>query len=137
MSDDPKIPARRFYELFNNWDPAGLDEICSPDLRGHAGAGETLEDLKTSIDGFLRAFPGLKADVRHLVREEDLVSSWVSYRGTHREEFAGVPGSGRSVKFAAWDLFRVRDGKIVEITQFCDLFTILNQIGALPTAAPA
>jgi hypothetical protein len=29
------------------------------------------------------------------------------------------------------------DGKIVEITQYCDLFTILNQIGALPTAAPA
>lgn len=48
-----------------------------------------------------------------------------------------MPASGRRVKFAAWDLFRVRDGKIVEITQYCDLFAIMSQIGALPTAAPA
>ena len=137
MSDDPKALARRFYEVMNHWDPAKLAAICSPDLRGHAGAGANLDELKGSIDSFLRAFPDLKADVRHLVCEEDTVSSWVSYQGTHQEEFAGVPGSDRPVKFAAWDLFRVADGKIVEITQYCDLFTILNQIGALPTAAPA
>ena len=45
--------------------------------------------------------------MRHLVREDDTVSSLFSYEGTHKEEFAGVPGSGRSVKFAAWDLFRI------------------------------
>ncbi|MGH2703205.1 MAG: ester cyclase, partial [Actinomycetota bacterium] len=53
-----------------------------------------------------------------------------------KEEFAGVPASGREVKFAAWDLFRVDGGKIIELTQYCDLFTILHQIGALPTATP-
>ncbi len=31
----------------------------------------------------------------------------------------------------------MRDGKIVEITQYCDLFAIMSQIGALPTAASA
>jgi hypothetical protein len=41
------------------------------------------------------------------------------------------------VKFAGWDLMRVQDATIVEITQYCDLFTIMSQIGALPTAAPA
>ena len=55
---------------------------------------------------------------------------------THQADFAGVPASGRKVRFAAWDLVRVRDGKIVEITQYCDLFAIMSQIGALPTAAP-
>ena len=30
----------------------------------------------------------------------------------------------------------IQDGKIVEITQYCDLFMIMSQIGALPTAAP-
>ena len=71
------------------------------------------------------------------MQEDDLISSWVSYTATHAADFAGVPASGRRVKFAEWDLFRVRDGKIVEITQYCDLFTIMSQIGALPTAAPA
>ena len=52
-------------------------------------------------------------------------------------EFAGITGSGRPVKFAAWDLFEVRDGQIVDITQYCDVFTLMNQIGALPTATLA
>ena len=137
MSQDPKATARRFYEIMDDWSPDALDEVCSPDLRGHAGAGADLEQLKSSIGSFVESFSDLRAKVRHLVREGDLVSSWVTYEGTHKEEFAGVPGSGRPVKFAAWDLFRIENGKIVEITQFCDVFTILNQIGALPTAAPA
>ena len=65
------------------------------------------------------------------------MSVWISYTATQQGDFAGVPASGRRVKFAAWDLIRVRDGRIVEITQCCDLFTIMSQIGALPTAAPA
>jgi steroid delta-isomerase-like uncharacterized protein len=136
MTNDPKAVATAFYEVMNNWDPAALEQVCSPDMRGHAGAGADLEQLKGSIDSFINSFPDLQADVRHLVCEGDLVSSWVSYEGTHKEEFAGVPASGRDVKFAAWDLFRVEDDKIVELTQYCDLFTILNQIGALPTATP-
>jgi steroid delta-isomerase-like uncharacterized protein len=137
MSHDPKVVARRFYEIMNEGSPDTLDEICSPDLRGHAGAGADLEQLKGSIGSFVQAFPDLRAEVRNLMCEDDTVSTWVSYEGTHKEEFAGVPGTGRGVKFAAWDLFRIENGKIVEITQYCDLFTILNQIGALPTTAPA
>jgi steroid delta-isomerase-like uncharacterized protein len=137
MSHDPKAVAGRFYEIMDNWESAALDEICSPDLRGHAGAGADLDQLKDSIGSFVQAFPDLRAEVQHLVREDDTVSTWVSYQGTHKGEFAGVPGSGRSVKFAAWDLFRIEDGEIAEITQYCDVFTILNQIGALPTTAPA
>jgi steroid delta-isomerase-like uncharacterized protein len=137
MNDDPKAVARRFYDIMNAWSPAALEEICAPGLRGHAGAGADLDQLKVSIGGFVEAFPDLQAQVRHMVREEDLVSTWVSYEGTHRGEFAGVPGSGRPVKFAAWDLFRIEGSQIVEITQYCDVFTILNQIGALPTATPA
>ena len=137
MSSDPKSVARRFYEIVSDWSPDKLEEICSPDLRGHAGAGADLAQLKRSIGSFVEAFPDLRADTRHLVCEGDLVSTWVSYEGTHHGEFAGVSGSGRPVKFAAWDLIRVEDGRIAEITQYCDVFTLMNQIGALPTTAPA
>lgn len=137
MNVDPKATADRYYEILNAHDLDRLDEICAPDLRGHAGAGKDLAQLKTDIGAFLEAFPDLHADVRELVREDDLVSTWVTYTGTHGGAFAGVPSSGRQVKFAAWDLLRVADGRITEITSYCDLFTIMNQIGALPTAAPA
>ncbi|MEU4492936.1 ester cyclase [Streptomyces sp. NPDC023998] len=137
MNTEPKAVATRFYEVISNWADGGLDEVCAPDLRGHAGAGANLDELKASISSFTSAFPDLRVEVRHLIQEGDTVSAWLSYQGTHKGEFAGVLGSDRPIKIAAWDLIRVRDGRIVELTQYCDLFTLMNQIGALPTATPA
>ena len=136
MDTNEKDVARRFYEIIDSGRPEALDEVCAADLVGHGGAGSDLQELKSSTAGFLAAFPDLAARVDHLVQEGDLVSVWITYTGTHRGDFAGVPASGRKVKFAGWDLLRIRDGRIVEITQYCDLFMIMSQIGALPTAAP-
>ena len=137
MTLDPKAAVSRFYEIVNEGAVEKLDEVCAPDMVGHAGAGANLVALKMSIDSFREAFPDLTAQLRHVVAEGDLVSTWVSYEGTHQGDFAGVSGSERPVKFVAWDLIRVADGRIAEITQYCDVFTLMNQIGALPTAAPA
>jgi steroid delta-isomerase-like uncharacterized protein len=137
MESSEKSVVRRFYELVSEGRPEALGEVCSADLVGHAGAGSDLAELKASISSFQIPFPDMAANVRHLVQEGDLVSVWLTYTATHQAEFAGVPASGRSVKFAGWDLVRVQGGKIVELTQYCDLFTIMSQIGALPTAAPA
>jgi predicted ester cyclase len=137
MGSNPKAVVERFYEIVNEGALQKFDEICVPDLRGHAGAGADLEQLKQSIGSFREAFPDLHGEIRYAVAEDDLVSTWVSYEGTHEGEFAGVSGSGRHVKFVAWDLIRVEDNRIAEITQYCDVFTLMNQIGALPTAAPA
>ena len=49
---------------------------------------------------------------------------------------AGAHGTGRHVRFSAWDLLRMQDGEIVEITQACDLFTLMNQIGVLQLSCP-
>jgi steroid delta-isomerase-like uncharacterized protein len=137
METTEKSVVRRFYEIVGSGRPEELDEVCATDLKGHAGAGADLKELKDAIAGFQVPFPDMTLDVRHLVQEDDVVSVWLSYTATHQADFAGIPASGRRVKFAAWDLMRVRDGKIVEITQYCDLFAIMSQIGALPTAAPA
>jgi steroid delta-isomerase-like uncharacterized protein len=137
MERTEKDVARRFYDIVGSGRPEDLDEVCSPDLRGHAGAGSDLQELKTEWARLLTAFPDLTPKVRHLVQEGELVSAWLSYTGTHQADFAGVPASGRKVAFAAWDLLRIEDGNIVEITEYCDLFTIMSQIGALPIRTPA
>lgn len=137
MESKEKQVVRQFYDLVNSGRLNDLDEICAPDLVGHAGAGADLNELKQSIVSFIGPFPDLRTELRHLVHEGDMVSVWLSYTATHEGEFAGVPASGRRIKIAGWDLIRVRDGRISEITRFCDLFTLMSQIGALPTAAPA
>ena len=135
METTPKEVVNRYYQLIET--PELLDDVCSAQLRGHAGAGGDLKEFKAGHQSFREAFPDLKAEIHDLVQEGDVVSTWVTYQGTHRGEFAGVPGSDRPIRIAGWDLIRVEDGKIVEITSFCDIFTLMNQIGALPTVAPA
>jgi steroid delta-isomerase-like uncharacterized protein len=136
METTEKKVARRFYELIGEGRVDDLGEVCAPDLKGHAGAGADLDELKASVRGFTASFPDMRGEPRFLVQEGDLVSAWVTYTATHEGEFAGVPASGRQIRFAGWDLMRIQDGRIVELTEYCDLFTVLSQIGALPTAAP-
>lgn len=137
MEPTTKTVARSFYDAVTSGRSDALDEVCAPGLVGHAGAGANLSDLKRSIGAFVTAFPDLRAEVRHLVAEGDTVSAWVTYTATHRAPFAGVAATGAKVRFAGWDLMRIRDGRIVELTEYCDLFSLMNQMGALPTATPA
>jgi steroid delta-isomerase-like uncharacterized protein len=135
---DAEAAARRFYDIFNGHDPDLLRGLCSPDLVGRGGAGSNLDELIENVRGFQASFSDLvAADIRHLVHDGETVATWVTYEGTHDGTFAGIPATGGHVRFLAWDVFRIREGQIVELTQHCDLFTILNQIGALPTATPA
>ena len=136
METQEKQVVRRFYEIINSGRLDDLDTVCAPDMVGHAGAGADLAELKKSVLSFSGPFPDLRAEPRDLVQEDDLVAVWLFWRGTHKGEFAGVPATGREIRIAGWDLVRVRDGRIVELTQYCDLFTLMSQIGAMPTAAP-
>jgi hypothetical protein len=61
MNDHPKAVVWKFYEIINDRSPQRLEEACSPDLRGHAGAGADLSQLKQSIGSFAEAFPDLRA----------------------------------------------------------------------------
>jgi hypothetical protein len=53
------------------------------------------------------------------------------------EDNSPAVGQWSAVKVAGWELLRVVEGEIAELTQYCDLITLMNQIGALPTAALA
>ena len=67
MTLDPKAVVDRFYEIVNEGAVEKLDEVCAPEIVGHAGAGANLVALKMSIGSFRDAFPDLRADLRHVV----------------------------------------------------------------------
>jgi hypothetical protein len=64
METAEKGVVRRFYEIVGSGRTEDLDEVCSPELVGHAGAGSNRAELKDSIGSFLVPFPDLTADVR-------------------------------------------------------------------------
>ena len=56
---------------------------------------------------------------------------WTFY-GTHQSEFVGLPATQRQVRYAGVNIFRIADGKIVEIWDLLDRLSLWQQLGVLP-----
>jgi predicted ester cyclase len=53
-------------------------------------------------------------------------------RATFERFVAGVPATGRSVELRGINMFRVKDGRVVEQRAQLDMLGLLQQIGAVP-----
>lgn len=123
-----KAVVQRFYdEVFTQKKMAVLQEVFAPDLVIHdLDFGGELPG--GGLPETLAAFPDVKATVNQWVVEGDLVTAMVSYTGTHQAEFLGVAPTGKTVTWSIIDLWRVQDGKIVELWHDIPNGDILEQI---------
>ena len=60
------------------------------------------------------------------------MTTYKTYHGTHRGDFLGVAPTGRAIHFETVDAMRVRDGKIAEHSGVANLYSVLQQLSALP-----
>ena len=61
------------------------------------------------------------------------MTTYKTYHGTHKGEFFGMAPTGRKIQFETVDVMRVRDGKITEHWGVANLFSLMQQLGALPS----
>lgn len=102
------------------------DEITDPKMIDHHSGDTGAAGLKQIVTSMHKAFPDLKVTVNNLIAEGDLVVADVTfdegiYKGGLPAAF-GVPDSaiGKSVKIQAIDVYRFKDGKIVEAWDLAD-----------------
>jgi hypothetical protein len=93
------------------------------------------QPLVDHINAAEAAFPLYSLDPEEIIAEGDLVSVRGRVRGTHLGPFAGIPASGKAIDFSIFITYRVADGKIVDHWMLTDNMTLLQQIGAVPSAA--
>jgi predicted ester cyclase len=86
------------------------------------------------LAGFGAGFPGYTYEIHDQVAQGDIVFNRITWRGVHGGEFAGVPATGRPIQLHGINIFKVRDGRVVEQRAELDFFGLLQQIGALPPA---
>ena len=80
-------------------------KYVSPSLRHHdAGSGGTAEDLLAAMESDAREHPHKRLDVKHVIADGELVAVH-----SHLRRWDDDPG------FALVHLFRVRQGRIVEL----------------------
>ncbi|HLK42206.1 MAG TPA: ester cyclase [Thermoleophilia bacterium] len=140
MSDDLKDRVRMFFdEIVSGGRMDGLEAVFHEDAVMHSPMGELhgLEQIGALGLTFKAALPDGRIHVEEIAVEGDVLAYRVVGEGTHEGKFAGVPGTGRHVRWSNNDLARLRDGKIAEMWGGPDMFAILTQIGAIPQPAAA
>ena len=118
-----------------NW---GLfEELFADDFVDHTpqpGAGADKAGVRELYAGLRKAFPDFRAQIHWQSVDGDLVTTYKVYHGTHRGTFLGVAPTGRAVHFETVDSMRVRDGQITDHWGVGNLYSLLQQLGALPTS---
>ncbi len=89
--------------------------------------------FERAIEHLRRAFHDIRYAVDDLLAEGDRVVVRVTFRGTHRGEFLGVPATGRPVASSSVEMAELAEGKIDTAgRQYHDELGLLRQLGALP-----
>jgi steroid delta-isomerase-like uncharacterized protein len=77
------------------------------------------------------AFPDFRADIHWQAADGELVTTYKTYHGTHQGMFLDVAPTGRKIHFETVDVMRVRNGKITDHWGVANLFSLMQQLGAL------
>jgi len=132
--DNKVIVARLTRELFN--DGGDLDavyELLAEDFVDHTpgeGSGDR-ESYRLRAVALRGPFSEIRATSDELVAEGDLVCERWTCRVRHTGEFMGLRASGERLEVLGFAMYRLRDGKIVELWEVADRLGLMRQLGAL------
>jgi steroid delta-isomerase-like uncharacterized protein len=142
INEQNKTVVHEFIQaLFTKGDLSAVDHYLADDFVAHDSA---LPDATPDSAGFRdaaarirAAFPDWHSDVHLLIAEGDLVAEHFTASGTHRGEIMGVAPTNRVVTVPGINIFRLRDGKIVERWGKLDMLGFFVQLGLVSLPFPA
>jgi len=136
-SDAAKAVVRRNTEEVQSLGNFNVfEELFADDFVDHTPQPNTTPDKKGVRDLYHRlraAFPDFHADIHWQAADAEMVTTYKTYHGTHLGMFLGVAPTGRKIQFETVDVMRVRNGKITDHWGVANLFSLMQQLGAIKT----
>ena len=127
---------RLIEELFNKGNTGIVGEIFAPDFVDREqlppGIPSGREGVKVLTTMMRSAFPDFKATIHDILADGDKVVIRMTWSGTQKGEFMGVPATGKRVSFGVIDIIRITNGKLVEHWGQMDSMSMMQQLGAIP-----
>jgi steroid delta-isomerase-like uncharacterized protein len=120
--------------LFSQGDMGAVDAYLSEDFVNHDppfGASADRDGMRAAAAAFRSGFPDWHSKLHLLIAEDDLVAEHFTASGTHRGVAMGVAATGRTVELQGINIFRLRDGRIVERWGRLDDLGFLQQLGVV------
>jgi steroid delta-isomerase-like uncharacterized protein len=132
---DNKALVRRFYvEVWGKGNLDTADEVFAADyVRHDLRLGNPLPSAagqKKIAADFRAAFPDLRSTIDLMIAEADLVMARVTVEGTNMGPWGDTPPTGKHATFSIVNIFRINNGKIIEIWNHRDDLGLMQQLGA-------
>ncbi|MFC8392007.1 MULTISPECIES: ester cyclase [unclassified Streptomyces] len=119
----------RYVAALNAHEFDGMDEFIADDvvLNGEPG---TRDDVITVQKYDIDAVPDLHWEVEELLFDRDRIAVRAVNTGTPVKEWLGVPPSGASFEIVEYAIYKVSDGRFVQMTALHDSSDLLRQLAA-------
>jgi predicted ester cyclase len=75
--------------------------------------------------------------VEDMVGNGDRIAARITVRGRHVGELMGIPATGREWAIDEFMVAHFRDGRISQIWRVADIYSLLQQLGGMPSRQPA
>jgi predicted ester cyclase len=102
------------------------------------GLAPTKEGVLDMFRMYRAAFPDLHMHAEEILASGDKTVTRVRTTGTHQGELMGMPPTGKSVDVKMIDIMQFNDaGMVREHWGVMDMFSMMQQLGAIPEGPPA
>jgi steroid delta-isomerase-like uncharacterized protein len=79
------------------------------------------------------AFEHLNVTIEDMIAEGDKVTARFTAHGTHKGDFMGLQATGKPITMTGIEIFRIKDGKIIELWGEANLLGLMQQLGIFPS----
>ena len=137
-TDQHKALVRKYVEHINNQDLEAAFAAFSLDFVDHAlrpGIGKGIDGMRHFFTMQFAAFPDMHTTVGDLIAEGDMVAAHMTVHGTNSGSFMGMPPTGKSAIWSFVDIFRIKDGELIEHWVEMDTIALLRQLDMVPPLA--
>ena len=138
---DISATTRRAYDLINAGDIDGFGDLMAEDFVEHEqtpGFAPTKVGVLEMFRMYRAAFPDMRMDAEEVLVSGNKTVTRVRATGTHEGELMGMPPTGKSVDVKLIDIMQFNDaGMVREHWGLMDMFSMMQQLGAIPEGPPA
>lgn len=124
-------------EVFNKHNLNVADKYYPENYIQHnPAAGQGREDFKNFFAGMFLAMPDWKAEIQHLLAEEDKVIAIIIWTGTNSGSFRGAAPTNNKITLKTADMFRIENNQLVEHWDVVSNLDMFIQLGLAKMTIP-
>jgi predicted ester cyclase len=136
MSDANKQLVQRWFdEVWNQGNPASIDELFLPDGKAHGFPEPSAiltgpSEFKQAHALFKEAFSNINVELNDILSEADRAAVRWTATVTHTGQALGFDPTGKTATFSGTSFLLVKDGKIAEAFNHMDFTRVVLELQA-------